>query len=319
MRERDETDVSLHEQKILVLGGRGFIGAHLVDELLNQGFQVRVFGRGAQAEPVPADGRRLEYVYGDFATGRGLSEALVGVTLVYHLISSTVPSTSNMDPIADVENNLVGTLHLLQAMRVQGVWQIVYISSGGTVYGNPISLPVKESDLLHPLCSYGVVKVAVENYLRMYAELHGMRATVLRVSNPYGPMQGHTGVQGAIATFFKKVVAGAPIEIWGDGSVVRDYIYIQDVIRALIVAGASEHQGIYNIGSGVGASLNQILGIVGSVTGRTPNVSYKPGRDFDVAEIYLDISRAAGVLGWRPQISLLEGCNRYWEVLRRTT
>jgi UDP-glucose 4-epimerase len=299
--------------KTLVLGGQGFIGAHLVRALLDKGCSVRVFGRH-QAPETPTS-LRAEHVQGDFATGEGLDAALAEIEIVYHLISSTVPSTSNADPAADVATNLVGTLHLLQAMRAKGIKRIVYVSSGGTVYGNPSSLPVTENHPLHPMCSYGVVKVAVENYLQMYSALYGMRATVLRVSNPYGLHQEHIGVQGVIATFFKKISANALIEIWGDGSVVRDYIFIQDVISALIAAAEMDKPGIYNIGSGIGYSLNEILAMVGSVSGRKPNVIYTPKRNFDVAEIYLDVSKAESVLGWRPTVSLREGCMLYWNTL----
>ena len=307
---------------VLVLGGTGFLGTHLVDALVRAGSHVRVFARSVprrdgEAPPNEADvsqkWRNVEVVTGDLGSGEGLASALDGVDIVYHLISSTLPSTSNADPIADVQSNLVGTLRLLQLMRDAKINRIVYVSSGGTVYGNPAMLPVPETHSLKPLCSYGVVKVAVENYLNMYAELYGITANVLRVSNPYGTHQHHIGVQGVIPTFFKKVADGVSIEIWGDGSVVRDYIHVSDVVSALLTAGERDQSGIFNIGSGTGHSVNEVLDVVQRTMGRVATVRYLPQRNFDVERIFLDIARAKTDLNWQPALSLNAGCALYWQ------
>jgi UDP-glucose 4-epimerase len=178
-------------------------------------------------------------------------------------------------------------------------------------------LPVPESHPLGPLCSYGVVKVAIENYLHMHDELYGLTANVLRVSNPYGAYQHHIGVQGIIPTFFRKIADGRPIEVWGDGSVVRDYIHVSDVVSALLSAGARDLSGTFNIGSGVGHSVNEILDIVRRQMGRVVEVRYLPQRKFDVERIYLDISRARAELRWQPLLSLEAGCALYWQDFRR--
>ena len=301
--------------KVLVLGGRGFLGTHLVDSLLRQRVPVRIYDRGP-AVAVGCDGAEAEMHIGDFATGDGLDDAVAGVDLVYHLISTTVPSTSNADPAADVEGNLLGTLRLLASMRRHGAARIVFVSSGGTVYGNPSILPVPEHHPLQPLCSYGVVKVAIEHYLSMFAALEGLQATVLRVSNPYGTHQRRIGVQGVIPTFASKIAAGDRIEIWGDGSVVRDYVHVDDVVDALLRAGASERSGVYNIGSGVGHDLNRVLDLLVRLIGRPARVEYLPQRNFDVGRIFLDVGKAEAELGWRPSLSLEEGCARYWRAVR---
>lgn len=316
------TTTALDARRVLVLGGTGFLGTHLVDALVRSGAHVRVFARSLpQLEgEVPLDEAdvspqwcNVEVVTGDLGSGEGLASALDGVDIVYHLISSTLPSTSNADPIADVQTNLVGTLRLLQLLRDAKINRMVYVSSGGTVYGNPSTLPVPETHSLRPLCSYGVVKVAVENYLNMYAELYGITANVLRVSNPYGTHQHHIGVQGVIPTFFKKVADGVPIEIWGDGSVVRDYIHVSDVVSALLVAGGRERSGVFNIGSGTGHSVNNVLDIVQRTMGRVATVRYLPQRNFDVERIFLDIARAKAELSWQPVVSLDAGCALYWQ------
>lgn len=300
--------------KVLVLGGFGFLGRHLVDGLLHSGANVRVFERNMPNDAQFA--RDVEVVLGNFVTGEGFDEALRDVDVVYHLISTTVPSTSNDDPIADVQSNLIGTLQLLRHMQAANVGRIVYVSSGGTVYGNPMTLPVPEAHPLNPLCSYGVVKVAVENYLAMYSKLYGLSATVLRVANPYGMHQHRIGVQGVIPTFIGKMMRGEPIEIWGDGSVVRDYIYVEDVVSALLAAYGDRSSGTFNIGSGVGHRISDVLKVVRQTTGLEGAVRYLPQRNFDVEQIYLDIRRAREGLNWKPKYSLESGCAHYWRLIK---
>ncbi|ALP62203.1 NAD-dependent epimerase/dehydratase family protein [Paraburkholderia caribensis] len=305
---------SLSGTTIAVLGGGGFIGTHLVNGLLDRGAQVRVYER----EPVAQyRAGAVVPVTGNFVDGSGLDAALAGADVVYHLISTTVPGTSNIDPVGDVQSNLVGTIRLVQKMKKHQVKRIVYLSSGGTVYGDPSRLPVSEDHPLDPLCSYGIVKVAVEKYLNMYSVLEGLTATVLRVSNPYGGMARRTNdLQGVIPIFLRKMVAGKSIEIWGDGSTVRDYIYIDDLIDAMVCALEAQGSAVYNIGSGVGHSLNEVLAILSEVTGIEPRVGYSVPRGFDVTRIVLDVSRAREALGWQPRTTLYEGCNRYWGMLR---
>jgi len=300
--------------KVLVLGGNGFIGSHLVDGLLSARHKVRVFDRGAELyrSPLP----NVEYCFGDFADTPALAEALEGVDVVYHLVSTTVPSTSNLDPIADIQGNLINTVRLLQLMVQKGVSRIVYLSSGGTVYGIPGIVPIPETHPLRPICSYGVIKVAIENYLFMYQSLHGLQPVVLRASNPYGERQGHAGVQGVIGTFLNKVKSSEPIEIWGDGSVVRDFIHISDLTNLCIKAGTSDYCGILNAGSGVGYSIRDVLMIVSRATETDIEPIYRQGRAYDVPSIVLDISKATNELDWRPDIKLLDGVSSTWQWMK---
>lgn len=303
----------LEGKTALVLGGHGFIGSELACALAAKGCKAKVFGRRATHDFGGIDG--IQSVVGDFTDGVALATALEGVDIVYHLVSSTVPSTSNLNPVSDVSTNLTGTVRLLEIMREKCVKRIVYVSSGGTVYGNPVSLPVTEDHPLEPLCSYGIVKVAVENYLRMYAHLYGFHATILRVSNPYGENQARIGVQGLILTLLKKVMANEPIEIWGDGSIVRDYIYISDVVAALIQAAERSATGVFNIGSGLGYSINEILELVAITTNQKLDISFLKKRNFDVSKIYLDIGKANTEFGWEPVVDLLSGCSLCWQAL----
>ena len=309
---------SLAGTKVLVLGGRGFLGRNLIDLLLRDGAVVRTFDRAhSSSSDTPAFTGKVEEFKGNFIDGQGLEAALDQVDLVYHLISTTVPAGSNTDPIGDVTANLSGTLRLLKAMAVARVNRLVYASSGGTVYGNPCVLPVPEWHALQPISSYGIVKVAVENYLHLHSELNGLKANVLRISNPYGMHQRRIGAQGVIATFLDKMMNRQPIEIWGDGSVVRDYIYVADVARALLLAGCRQKSGTFNIGSGIGHSLNDVLDVLREQTGLDTEVRYMAHRKFDVTQTFLDTGHARGELGWNPFYTLEEGCARFFQLMER--
>lgn len=297
--------------KALVLGGNGFIGSHLVDVLLKAGHSVRVFDRYPERFRAPLP--EVEYITGLFGDAFAMAEALAGADVVYHLVSTTLPGTSNLNPADDVRDNLVGTLALLEQMVKTGVKRIVYLSSGGTVYGNPESDPVTEDHPLRPICSYGVVKVAVEKYLFMFRQLYGLSPVVLRPSNAYGPRQGHLGVQGIMATFLGNVAAGKPLVVWGDGSIIRDYVYAADLARICLMAGESDFSGVFNVGSGRGNSVSEIIETIIRVTGEKPEIRYEPARRFDVHKVVLDISRIVQTYGWRPETVLEDGIAKQWQ------
>ena len=297
--------------RVLVIGGCGFIGSHVVDVLVGQHCRVRVLDRRPESfrPPVP----EVEYLAGDLSDTALLAEALNGMAAVIHLASTTVPATSNMDPVADITGNLIASVRLLQVMRTVGVRHLVYLSSGGTVYGIPQADPVAEDHPLRPVSSYGVVKVAVENYLHMERHLHGLRCCILRPSNPYGPRQGHTGLQGVIGTYLWNVLRNEPVEVWGDGSVVRDFIHVRDLAELCVAALHSDRSGIFNAGSGEGASINRIVEAVCRAAGREVTPVYKPGRAFDVPRVVLDIARARDAFGWAPRIGLMPGIAGTWD------
>ncbi|MDH3691075.1 MAG: NAD-dependent epimerase/dehydratase family protein [Gammaproteobacteria bacterium] len=301
--------------RALVLGGKGFIGGHVVDSLLAAGHQVRILDRAPDSTVTPVVG--ADVFYGDFADKAFVYEAASGVDVVYHLISTTVPSTSNLDPVADVRGNIIPTIGLLSCMVELSIPKIVFLSSGGTVYGNPEELPIKEGHPLRPRCSYGVVKVAIENYLTMFQQLYGVDRVILRAANPFGERQGHFGVQGVVNTFLLNALAEKPIEIWGDGSVIRDYLYVGDLANLCVRVGEKEITGIFNAGSGAGRSVNDIVDAVERVTGRSLDPRYLPSRSYDVPEVVLDISRAREQLGWSPRFSMEEGLDRVWAWLQQ--
>lgn len=304
--------------KILIFGGGGFIGSAIADRLLLDGHQLRIFER-PRVEPYRkfAESEWVEWIAGDFSSTHDVVDAINGVDVVLHLVSTTLPKTSNDDPIYDIQSNLVATLQLLNAMVTHNVRKIVFISSGGTVYGTPVYLPIDESHPTEPLVSYGITKLAIEKYLQMYHHLHGINAITLRVANPYGERQRIETAQGAVGVFLHHALKGTPIEIWGDGTVTRDYIHVSDVAEAF--AKTVEYSGTrncFNISSSTGTSLNELVAIVKDVIRRPVEVRYLPSRSFDVPANVLSNDLARNELGWAPSISIRDGIARAAEWMR---
>jgi UDP-glucose 4-epimerase len=297
--------------KCLVLGGGGFIGSHVVDALLAAGHRVRIFERPRVPPYRGFDGEAVEWVEGDFQNAQRVREAVRGMDAVFHLVSTTLPKGSNDDPEFDVQSNVIGTLRLLRFAVEAGVRRVIFISSGGTVYGNPLVVPIPESHATEPRVSYGIGKLAVEKYLAVFEQMHGLHHVVLRVANPYGPRQRVDIAQGAVATFVNAALAGREVEIWGDGTAVRDYLHVEDVARAFL--RALEYSGserIFNVGSGRGASLLELLSLIEGAVGHPVARRHLEARAIDVPSNVLDITRAGRELSWRPAIALEQGVAR---------
>lgn len=305
--------------KYTILGGGGFIGSAIADRLLRDGHQLRILER-PRVEPYRTFGpdEQVEWISGDLLSLHDVSAAIAGMDAVVHLVSTTLPKSSNEDPVYDVQTNLVSTLQLLQAMLDQRVRRVVFISSGGTVYGPPKYLPVDEEHSTEPQVSYGIVKLAIEKYLLMYQALHGIRAVILRVANPYGQRQRVETAQGAVGVFLHRALHGEPIDIWGDGSVTRDYIHVGDVAEAF--AAALRYDGaasVFNVSSGTGTSLNELVQLLETMLGRTLDVRRTAARRIDVPVNILSNALAGRELGWTPQVGLEDGLATTIEWLRR--
>jgi len=303
---------------VTVFGGGGFLGSAIVDSLLLKGHAVRVLERPRiQPHRTFGDGEKVEWLEGDFGHLPDIQMALEQATAVIHLVCTTRPKSSNDEPIYDVQSNVISTLQLIQEMRDLGIKKIIFASSGGTVYGPPVRTPIDEDHPTNPTTSYGITKLMIEKYLLLEKLLHGLQATILRVANPYGERQRVEYAQGVVAAFLKCALTGAPIEIWGDGSVIRDYLHIADVAAAFSTAlyynGA---ESIFNIGSGTGLSLNELVSILSDELGQKLEVVYKPGRDFDVKSNVLCCKRAQQELHWQPKISMAAGLSRTLTWLR---
>lgn len=308
--------------KCVILGGAGFIGLNLAEALVRAGHQVLCLDQpSGRARFVQASlaHPRLSTMWGDAWDDGLLRDALNNCDVCFHLVSSTIPQTSNANPRFDVQSNLQGTLTLLDACVKSGVKKVVYLSSGGTVYGVPKFVPIREDHPTDPTCSYGIVKLAAEKYLELYRSLHGLEYSVIRLSNPYGERQRTSGAQGAVAVFLGKAMRGETIEVWGDGNVSRDYVHISDVIGCLmnVMASRDPRARLLNVGSGRGCTINQLLKVIGSAVQRDLVISHVPGRSFDVPSNVLSIERATSVLGWRPMVDLEQGVRRFAQWLHQ--
>lgn len=300
--------------KCVVVGGGGFIGSHLTQALLAQGCEVTVFDR--------PESRYLGYLQkmgaslqtGDFLNPDDLGRAVSGCDVLYHLVSTTVPQTSNDNPVYDVYSNVLGTLRMLDLAGKAQIKKVVFASSGGTVYGIPQEIPIKENHPTEPTSSYGISKLTVEKYLHLYSTLYNMDYCVLRIANAYGERQPVTETQGVISAFLDRAIRRQEIGIWGDGSIMRDYIHVSDIVNALVKAAAYEGDPkIFNVGGGQGHSLNDIIGVIENITRLSIQPKYMPGRLFDVPINVLDISRAKMYLNWQPAVGLFEGISRMYE------
>jgi len=298
--------------KALVVGGNGFIGSHLVDKLAACGWEVVVLDfQGRRYDSLPSG---VHFIHGDLNQSYIVREALVGVDVVYHLAWATIHEVANQDPAADISANLIPTIHLIEACRLAGVRRFVFTSSGGTIYGPTNQILTTESHPQNPINAYGITKLAVEKYLQMFNHLYGFDFAVLRPSVPYGPRQNPLGKQGAIAVFLYRVSRNLPITIWGDGSAIRDYFYIGDLVAALQAAAEPplDRERIFNIGGSQGITLNCLLERIERTVGKKAEVEYLPERKFDAPKIVLDTSLAKQVLAWEIQVSLDEGLESTW-------
>lgn len=298
---------------VLVVGGNGFIGSHVVDALVARDHAVAAFDRFGPQEPVwSADG--VDAVVGDFLNVADVRSAVRGRDVVVHLLSTTDPATAQDDPTLDVRTNVLASIELFEACAAAGVRQVVFASTGGAIYGDQVRQVFRETDPTQPVSPYAIGKLAIEGYLRYFRRTRGLASTVVRISNPYGPRQNPRKRQGVIPIFLRQIARGEPLTVLGDGSMVRDYVYVADVaeMTAEIVTRGARHD-LYNLGSGTGLSLTELLAAVTAVTGREPEVVHRPQPPTFVDHVTLDTSRFTEEFG-APVLTLLhEGLARTWE------
>ncbi len=299
----------------LVLGGSGFVGRHVALRLAQLGQNVTVADRERPPPSPHIAAKGITFVPANVQS-TDWDALLSQHDVVHHYVWTTTPQTAVAAPLADLSDNVGTTIALLEAMRRQGGKRLVFASSGGTVYGRLKTVPVSEDHALEPISAYGASKTAAETYIGYYCRHFGLDARIARLSNPYGAGQNPKGSLGATATFLFRAMNGEPISIWGDGSVVRDYIHIADVAEAfarLSMAGHLEknsNPAVFNIGSGVGHSLNDIIEVVRSLLKCEIRVDYLEGRSFDVPVSVLDVSLAKAALKWQPRFNLEAGLAR---------
>lgn len=296
----------------LVIGGNGFLGSHLVDALAERGHRVTAFDRFSSEPLYAAQG--VTRVVGDFMNRAELSDALAGQQNVFHFLSSTTPATSEDDPILDVHTNLAGSVTLFELAVEAGARRVFFASTGGAIYGDQPAERITENTLPLPISPYAIGKQAIEGYLRYFHRRHGLESVSFRISNPYGPRQHPNKKQGVIPIFLQRIAEGLPITVLGDGTMVRDFVYVEDVARmvAETVDGVPAHP-VYNIGSGHGATVNDVLALAREVTGREVSVQYAPRPVTFVDRSVLDVGRYVAEFGQSASVSLREGMERTWQ------
>lgn len=286
----------------LVIGGSGLIGRSLCERLSRM--SVGVVATTRKVCDVPAQ-KGVRWKACDLATCDGWDELLDGVDTLYHLAWSTIPSSAAHDPARDIADNVVGTVRLLEATRRFPGLRLVFASSGGSIYGPPVSLPISEKHPTRPVSAYGISKLMVEHYLEKYRALYGIDGIALRISNCYGAAQRANKGLGAVTLFARAGLNEEPITLYGNGEVVRDFVHVDDVVTALIAAaGRRNVAGPINIGAGEGHSLNAVVGKLEAALDRSLLVHRAAARAFDVAASVLDIRRAREKIGWAPTIDL---------------
>lgn len=293
--------------RIVVTGGAGFIGSHVVDAYVGLGHEVLIIddlsaGRREQVNP------QARFAEADIASPE-LGDLLRDFRpeVINHHAAQTSVRNSVSDPLNDCRRNIVGSINLLEAAWQAGVGKIIYISSGGAIYGEPETLPCPENNPIAADSPYGVSKHTVEHYLGLYSSLHGLRYTTLRYGNVYGPRQDPHGEAGVVAIFAAQMLADEQAVINGTGEQQRDYVYIADAVRANVAALDGGDGEALNIASGVGTSVNEIFALIKGATGYERDAVHGPAKAGETFRIFLDIRRAQTVLGWTPEVSLEDG------------
>lgn len=304
--------------RVLVLGGSGFLGSHIVDEFLREKHDVTVYD--LYPERFRRSPRGIKFVTGDFGNVGALDELISsGFDGVIHCVSTTTPKSSNESPEFDIQSNVIGTLNLLDICARRNSGKLVFLSSGGTVYGDIGKLDlVDETHAVRPMCSYGVSKLTIEHYLEVYKHLRGLNYVALRLSNPYGERQSPLRALGALTVFLHRTLKHQNVEVWGDGSVTRDFIYVRDVARAVYLATVNPISGVFNVGTGTGLSLRDILSHISNIIGIEPSVTWLASRSFDVPRIVLDATKLRKATDWTSVTSIQDGVEITADWLRKS-
>ena len=301
----------------LVLGGCGFLGSVIARRLVNDGINVRVFDKeGQDTYRIKSVLGKVDLQFGDFSNLGDLTRALDGVSTVLHFIGTTIPQSSINDIKYDVETNVIPTVRLLELLKDHPSTRIVFASSGGTVYGTSApEHPLSENDPTEPISAYGISKLAVEKFIKLFSFNYGLPYAILRFSNPYGPSQNALRPQGAVGVFLNKALKGEEIVIWGDGTTVRDYIYENDLATAVVsIVKKPSLQGVYNVGTNKGTSLNEVVKLIQTTFSVECRIMYQQERKFDVPYNVLDTRKIQNGTGWKPAYTLAEGLKEMKEI-----
>lgn len=307
-------------ERCLILGGLGFLGSYVAQALIEAGYCVRVFDRlNVDTSNIDEFSNDIELYYGDLSNRTDVEMAIENVDYVFHFVGTTIPKTASDNPAYDLESNVMATLNFLEVAKKRDIKKIVFSSSGGTVYGLPNELPISEDHATDPISAYGISKLVIEKYIKYYAHQYDLDYIILRHSNPYGPRQSIITPQGAITHFLRSILEHKKIEIWGDGSVVRDYFFVKDLISLYQnILSCNVSNETFNIGKGTGYSLNEVIERIRSLLSVNPEIVYSKGRKIDINVNYLCVNKAERMLNWTATTDLEEGILETWNWLKAT-
>jgi UDP-glucose 4-epimerase len=296
----------------LVIGANGLIGSGIVDALSKSNNNVVAFDRYTDQKIQFNQSDNVKIVKGDFLKLEDLKKSLKNIDYVFHFISTTNPIISENNPTLDVETNILMTVRLMELCVKNNVKRVIFPSSGGSIYGEnmrPKTIGVyTEDDLALPVSPYAIGKLTIENYLRYFKNKFGIDYIIYRISNPYGSNQSDKSLQGVIPIFINKIKNDEPLEIYGDGTMVRDYIHVSDVIRMMQLTFDKEHRfDVYNIGSGQGTTVNSLVQIIKKISNKNPKINYIPKPSTFVESVILSIDRFKNEFGVVPKITLKDG------------
>lgn len=304
--------------KILVLGASGFVGRRLVTALAEAGHNVLALARRTPAPLFPAN---VEVITASLDNSTLIEAMLASCKAVFHVASDSTPGTTASQPALEVGLNLLPTMRFLESLQKFPHIPLVYLSSGGAVYQPIASGGLTENSPAEPPSYYGAGKVAIENFIKAFESQHNGRALILRPSNFYGPGQHFRRGFGLIPTLFQHIVDKTPINIWGDGEIVRDYLFMDDFLvlcLAIVKSNFSYSRfQVCNVGSGKGHSINQVCGLVEEVTGETIEKKYLPSRNVDLKRIVLDSAKAKDFFGWEAKTALPVGISQSWDWFKK--
>ncbi|SMQ60558.1 NAD-dependent epimerase/dehydratase family protein [Agreia sp. VKM Ac-1783] len=298
--------------RVVVIGANGFIGSHLVDELADRGHEVRAFDRFS-SDYVAFTAPSVEKVAGDFMNQADIADAVRDQEYVFHFLSTTTPATAENDPTVDIRTNLASTVELLQQSVDAGVRKVFFASTGGAIYGHQADLDLSESLQPLPVSPYAIGKLAIEGYLRYFTTKFGIETVSFRISNPYGTRQRPNKRQGVIPIFLHRIAQGLPLTVLGDGSMTRDYVFVKDVVEMVAeTVDRPTASSVYNIGSGRGATINELVEVMSRVTGRVPELEYRRSPATYLERAVLDTSLYRAEFGHDDFVSLEDGIAQTW-------
>ncbi len=300
---------------VLVTGGAGFIGSHLCEKLLAEGFDVRIIddfstGKDSNLDPFR---NKVNIVKSSITDLSSVKKVMKDVDTVFHVAAQASVSVSVKNPVHDANVNIIGTINLLEESVRNGVETFVFVSSGGAVYGNARVIPTPETEPREPVSPYGTSKAAGELYVEYHARVNGLKYTIVRPGNIYGPRQDPFGEAGVISIFLEALKQDQPLHVFGDGKNTRDYLYVGDLVDFIYLSGRNPKNTAINAGTGKETSVLELVSFMKEVTGKEAKVIHDPPRPGDARRSCLDITKAKELLGWSPKVELREGIRLTWE------